>query len=100
MYMDYHVWEGAMLATIKQHISTPVVPPLIVHGPQTRPRAALCSRLHRQCAAKLPHYRCLRLEHVDSIVSVACGLAVVVKHPMKFVVHRLRRFPRNGHHDF
>jgi hypothetical protein len=29
------------------------------HDPQTRPRAAPPSQLHRQCAAKLPHYHCL-----------------------------------------
>ena len=40
------------------------------------------------------------VEHVDRIVPAACGLAVVVKHPMKFIENRLRRFPRNGCHDF
>jgi hypothetical protein len=31
-------------------------------------------------------------EHIDRIISAARGLAVVVKHPMKLVTHRLRRF--------
>ena len=34
----------------------------------------------------------VRVEHVDRIVPVACRLAVVVKHPIELVVHRLRRF--------
>jgi hypothetical protein len=42
----------------------------------------------------------VRVEHVDRIVSAACGLAVVVKHPIKLVVHRLRIFPGSGCHDF
>ena len=40
------------------------------------------------------------VEHVDGIVSAACGLAVVVKHPTELIVRRLRRFPRNGCHEF
>jgi hypothetical protein len=33
------------------------------------------------------------VEHVDRIVPASCRLAVVVKHPIELVVHRLRRFP-------
>ena len=41
------------------------------------------------------------MEHVDRIMPTAYGFAVVVKHPIELVVRsRLRRFPRNGCHDF
>jgi hypothetical protein len=40
------------------------------------------------------------VEHIDSIVPAACGLAVVVKHPTELIVRRIRRFPRNGCHEF
>jgi hypothetical protein len=39
------------------------------------------------------------VEHVDSIVSAAYRLAVVVKHPIQLVVYWLRRFPSNGCHN-
>ena len=40
------------------------------------------------------------MEHVDRIVSVACGLAVVVKHTIQLVARRLCRIPGYGCHDF
>ena len=39
------------------------------------------------------------VKHVDRIVSAACGLPVVIKHPIQLVVHRLRRCPGNGCRD-
>jgi hypothetical protein len=41
----------------------------------------------------------VRVEHVDRIVPAVCGPTVVVKHPMKFIVHRLRRFTHIRYHD-
>ena len=41
-----------------------------------------------------------RVEHINRIVPATCGLAVVVKHPIKLVVCRLGRFPDNGCQDF
>ena len=40
------------------------------------------------------------VEHVDRIVTAACGVAVVVKHRIKLVVRWPRRLPGNGRHDF
>ena len=40
------------------------------------------------------------VEYVDCIVPAACGLPVVVQYSVELVVHRLRRFPGNGRHDF
>jgi hypothetical protein len=42
----------------------------------------------------------VRVEHIDRIMPTACRLAMVVKHPIKLVVYRLRRFPGNRCHDF
>jgi hypothetical protein len=37
---------------------------------------------------------------IDRIVPAVYRVAVVVKHPIQLVVHRLRGFPCNGCHDF
>ena len=42
----------------------------------------------------------IRVEHIDRIVPAVRGLAVVVKHPIKLVACRIRRFPGNGCHGF
>jgi hypothetical protein len=42
----------------------------------------------------------VRVEHFNRIVPAACGLAVVVKHPIKLVVHRFYKFPGMWRHDF
>jgi hypothetical protein len=40
------------------------------------------------------------VKNVDRMVSTACGIAVVIKYPIKLVVHRLGRFPGGRYHDF
>jgi hypothetical protein len=40
------------------------------------------------------------MEHVDYIVPAASRLAVVVKHPIQLVAHRLCRSPGSWCHDF
>jgi hypothetical protein len=42
----------------------------------------------------------VRVEHVDSIVSAASGLAVVEKHAIQLVSRRLHRLPSNRCRDF
>jgi hypothetical protein len=42
----------------------------------------------------------VRVEHVDSIVSAVCRLAVVIKHSVQLVVRRLHGFSSNRYHDF
>jgi hypothetical protein len=84
-------------ATIKQHISTPVIHPFIakhILGPHSA---------HSFIVNVQPSFLTtvsVWVEHIDRIVPGAWGLAVVVKHPIQHVVHRLRRFPGNGCHDF
>jgi hypothetical protein len=41
----------------------------------------------------------VRVEYVDRIMPISRGLAVVVKHPIQLVMHRLQGFPGNWCHD-
>ena len=88
-------------ATIKQHISTPLVHPLIVMLPK---HLLVPHRAHSFIVNVQPSFPTtavsVRVEHVDRIVPVACRLAAVVEHAIELVVHWLRRFPGNRRHDF
>jgi len=88
-------------ATIKQHISTSVVPRLIYMDPK---HVLVFHRAHSFIIDVQPSFPTtavfVPVEHVDRTVPAACGLTVVVKHPMQLVVHRLRGFPGNGCDDF
>jgi hypothetical protein len=88
-------------ATIKQHISTPVVHSLIV----VASKHVLVSHCAYSFVVNVqPSFPAItasvRVEHVDTIVPIACGPAVMVKHPIKLVEHQLRGFPGNGCHHF
>ena len=88
-------------ATIKQHISTPVVHLLFLVLPENVPvlHSAYSFIVNMQPSFPTTAVS-VRVQHVDRIVSTACGLAVVVEHPIQLVVRRLHKFPRNGCHDF
>jgi hypothetical protein len=81
-------------ATIKQHIYTPAVHSLVVMAPK---HVLVPHRAHSFIVDVQPRFHTatvsILVEHVDRIVTAAWGLAVVVKHPMKLIVHGLRRFP-------
>jgi hypothetical protein len=81
---------------IKEHISTPIVHPLIVMRPK---HVLMPHRPHSFVVNVQPTFPTttvfVRVEHIDCIVPAAGRLAVVVKHPIKLVVCRLRRFPGN-----
>jgi hypothetical protein len=88
-------------ATIKQHISTPIVHPLI---DMLSKHVIVPHRAHSFIVNVQPNFFTtavsVRVEHVGRIVPASRRLAVVIKHPIELVVHRLRRFPGNGCHDF
>ena len=74
-------------ATIKQHISTPVVHPQIVIAPKHVLLPHCAHGFIVDVQPTLPTTTDFVLvEHIDSIVSVACGLSVVVKHTIQLVV--------------
>lgn len=77
---------------IKQHISTLLVPQLVVMPPKYIP---LLHRAHGFIVNVQPSFStaAVSVQHVNRIVSVACGLAVVVKHPIKIVARWICRFP-------
>jgi hypothetical protein len=83
-------------ATIKQHISTPLVHPLIVMAPK---HILMSHRAHSLVVDVHPSIPTtdvsVRVEHVHNIVPVACRVSIVVKYPIELVVRRLRRFPGN-----
>jgi hypothetical protein len=85
-------------ATIKKHISTLIVHPLIVIATK---HILVPHRFHRFVVNVQPNFLVsVLVEHVDCIVPASCRLPVVVKHSKELVVHRLRRFPGNGRHNF
>ena len=88
-------------ATIKQHISTPVVRSLVVAAPKY---VLLPHRAHSFIVNVQPTLPTtaisVRVEHVNTIVPAACKRAVVVKYPTEPIVRWLRRIPGNGSHDF
>jgi hypothetical protein len=90
-------------ATVKQHISavTLVVHPLTVMASKD---VLVPHRTHSFIVNVQPSFRIIavsvRVEHIDRIVPAICRLAVVVKNPIQLVMHRFRRFPGNGCHDF
>ena len=88
-------------ATIKQHISTPLVHPLIVTVPK---HVLVPHRAHSFIVNVQPNFPATaisaRVQHVDCIVPACCRLAMMVKHPIELVAHRLRKFPGNRCHDF
>jgi hypothetical protein len=85
-------------ATIKQHVGTPVVI-LMAAKHVLVPRSAHSFIVNMQPSFPTTAVS-VRVEDVDRIVPAACGIPVVVKHPIKLVARRLRRFPGNGCHDF
>jgi len=88
-------------ATIKQHISTLFVHSLIVMASKY---VLVLHCDHTFIVNVEPSFlttaASVRVEHVDGVAPAACGLAVVVKHSIQLVVHRLCRFPGNGCQDF
>jgi hypothetical protein len=63
------VWKLCDNNTAYKHTGRP---PPHWHGSQTRHHAAPRSQLHRQCAANLPHYRCLYLDGARRRYSAHC----------------------------
>ena len=86
---------------IKQHINTPVVHPLVFLSPK---HVLVSHHAHSVVVNVQPNF-CITavsilVKNVDRIVSAACRLAVMIEYTMKLVLHRLRRFPGDGCHDF
>ena len=82
-------------------MNTPVVHPFIIMAP----KHGLVSHFPHSFIVNMqpslpPSAVSVLLEHIDSIVPITGRLAVVVKHTMKLVVHRLRRIPGRGYHHF
>ena len=84
--------------TIRHHINTPAIHPLIVMALK---HVLLSHRAHRFIVNVQPRFPTTALsaqvEHVDRIVPAACILAVVVK---QLVVRWLSRLLSNWCHDF
>ena len=88
-------------AIIKQHINTPLVHPLNVMIPK---HVLVPHCVHSFIVNVNPSFPAttvsVRVQHVDCIVPACCRLAMMVKYPIELVLHRFRRFPGNGCHDF
>ena len=90
---------GKSSAVIKQHVNTPVVHPVVFLPPK---HVLVSHRAHSfinvQPTLPVTAFSVL-VKNVDSIVPATWRL-VVVKCPVKLVVHRLGRFPGSRYHDF
>ena len=77
-------------ATIKHHMSTLVVHLLIVMAPK---QVLVPHRAHSSIVNSQPSFPAtavsVLVEHVDRIVTAACGLAVVEEHPIERIVRRI-----------